>query len=64
MIQNFQMYKLALEKAEEPETNFYDKPRQCIKKQRYPFADKGLYSQSSGFSSSHVWMWHLGQKKG
>ena len=34
----------------------YDKPRQHIKKQRYPFADKGLYSQSSGFSSSHVWM--------
>ena len=24
----------------------YDKPRQCIKKQRYYFADKGLYSQS------------------
>ena len=25
--ENFQMYKLALEKAEEPEINFYDKPR-------------------------------------
>ena len=23
----------------------YDKPRQCIKEQRYHFADKGLYSQ-------------------
>ena len=34
----------------------YDKPRQHIKKQRHSFADKGLYSQSSGFSSSHVWM--------
>ena len=22
----------------------YDKPRQCIKKQRHHFADKGLYS--------------------
>ena len=33
----------------------YDKPRQCIKKQRYHFADKGLSSQSYGFSSSHVW---------
>ena len=32
----------------------YYKPRQCIKKQRYHFADKGLYSQSDGFSSSHV----------
>ena len=28
----------------------YDKPRQCIKKQRHHFADKGPYSQSYGFS--------------
>ena len=34
----------------------YDKPRQHIKKQRNHFADKGLYSQSYGFSSNHVWM--------
>ena len=34
----------------------YDKPRQCIKKQRHHFTDKSLYSQSRGFSSSHVWM--------
>ena len=27
----------------------YDKPRQCIKKQRHHFADKGPYSQSYGF---------------
>ena len=27
----------------------YDKPRQCIKKQRYYFADKGPYSQSYAF---------------
>ena len=32
----------------------YDKPRQYIKKQRHHFADKGLYSQSYGFSSSHI----------
>ena len=32
----------------------YDKPRQCIKKQRHYFANKGPYSQSYGFSSSHV----------
>ena len=31
-----------------------DKPRQHIKKQRYYFAYKGLYSQSYGFSSNHV----------
>ena len=34
----------------------YDKPRQYIEKQRHHFADKGLYSQSYGFSSSYVWM--------
>ena len=27
-----------------------------IKKQRHHFVNKGLYSQSYGFSSSHVWM--------
>ena len=32
----------------------YDKARQHIKKQRHYFANKGLYSQSYGFSSSHV----------
>ena len=32
----------------------YDKPRQHIKKQRHIFANKGPYSQSYGFSSSHV----------
>ena len=26
-----------------------------LKKQRHHFADKGPYSQSYGFSSSHVW---------
>ena len=34
----------------------YGKPRQCIKKQRHYFADKGPSSQSYNFSSSHVWM--------
>ena len=34
----------------------YDRPRQCIKKQRHYFAHKGLYSQSYGFSSGHLWM--------
>ena len=37
----------------------YDKPRQCIKKQRHHFADKGSYSQSS-----HIWMWELDHKEG
>ena len=42
----------------------YDKPRQHIKKQRHYFVDKGPYSQSYGFLSSHVWMWELGHKEG
>ena len=42
----------------------YDKPRWCIKKHRLLFADKDTYSQSYGFSSSHVWMWELGHKEG
>ena len=31
----------------------YDQPRQSIKKQRHYFANKGPFSQSYGFSSSH-----------
>ena len=41
----------------------YDKPKQYIKKQRHYFANKGPYSQSYGFSSSHVWMWELDHKE-
>ena len=41
----------------------YDQPRQHIKKQRYYFANKGLSSQSYGFSSSHIWMWELDDKE-
>ena len=40
----------------------YDQRRQYIKKQRCYFANKGLSSQSYGFSSSHVWMWELDYK--
>ena len=32
------------------------KTRQCIKKQRHYFVNKGLPSQGYGFSSGHVWM--------
>ena len=42
----------------------YDIPRQCIKKQRYHFANKGLHSQRYGSSSSHVWIWELNHKEG
>ena len=34
-----------------------------IKKSRHHFANKGLSSQSYGFSSSHVWMWELDYKE-
>ena len=34
-----------------------------LRKQRHYFADKVLFSQSYGFSSSHVWMWELDYKE-
>ena len=39
-----------------PGRKVYDQPTKRIKKQRCYFANKGLSSQSYGFSSSHVWM--------
>ena len=41
----------------------YDQPRQHIKKRRHYFANKGPYSQSQDFSSSHAWMWELDYKE-
>ena len=41
-----------------------DKPRQCIKKQRYHFANKGLFCQSCSFTSTHLQMWELDSKEG
>jgi len=35
-----------------------------LKKQRHCFTDKGIYSQTSDFSSSHVWMSGLDCKEG
>ena len=40
----------------------YDKLT-VLKKQRYHFADKGPYSQICGFTSSHVWMLELDQRR-
>ena len=34
----------------------YDQPRQHIKKQRHYLSNKGLSSESYGFSSHQVWM--------
>ena len=44
---------VAVKLKDAPWKKSYDKSRQCIKKQRHHFANKGLYSQSYGFSSSH-----------
>ena len=41
----------------------YDKPRHNVKKQKHHLADKGPYSQSYSFSTSHVWMWELDHKE-
>ena len=41
----------------------YDQPRQHIKKQRHYFSEKVPFSQSYGFSSSHVRMWELDHKE-
>ena len=46
-----------------PWKKIYCKSRQHIKRQRHYFADKGLSSQSYGFSNSHVWMWDLDYKE-
>ena len=40
----------------DPWKKSFDKSRQCIKKQRRHFGNKGPYSQSYNFFSSNVWM--------
>ena len=35
-----------------------------LKSKRYQFADKGPYSRSCGFSSSHLQIWELNHKEG
>ena len=42
----------------------HDNPRQHIKKKRHHFTDEGQYSQSYGFSRSHVQIWELNRKEG
>ena len=39
-------------------------PKKHVKKQRHNFVHKVSYSQSYGFSGSHVWMWELDHKEG
>ena len=46
-----------------PWKKIYDKPRQHIKNQWHYFANKGPFTQSFHFSSSHVWLWELDHKE-
>ena len=50
---------MKLKDAYSLEEKLYDQPKQHIKRQKHYFANKGPFSQSYGFSSSHVWMWEL-----
>ena len=43
--------------------NYIPWSKEDLKKQRHYFVNKGLSSQSYGFSSSHVWMWELDYKE-
>ena len=49
-----------------PWKKHYNKPSMpcSVLKTRHYFANKSPYSQSYGFSSSHVWMWALYHKEG
>ena len=53
---SLQMVTAAIKLKNTPWKKSYEQPKQLIKKQRDYFANKGPYSQSYGFSSSHVWM--------
>ena len=57
------MVTAAIKLKEAPWKKSYDKPRQYIKKQRYYFANKSVYSPKYGFSVSHIWMWELDYKE-
>ena len=57
-------FKKKKKKAPAPWEESYNKPRQHIRKQRHNFANKGLYSQSYGFSSSYVQMLESDHKEG
>ena len=53
---SLQMVTVAMNLKVAPCEKSYDQPRQHIKKQRHYFTNIDPYSQSYGFSSSHVWM--------
>ena len=65
-LQNYCKWWLQLwnQKTLAPWKKSYDKTRQHIKDQRHDFANLGLYSESYGFSSSHVQIWELDHREG
>ena len=60
---SLQMVIATIELKDTPWKESYDQCRQHIKKHRHYFANKGLSSQSCGFSNSHIWMWELDYKE-
>ena len=54
---------MKLKEASSLQGKLWEKPREHIKEQRHYFANKGLSSQSYGFSSSHVQRWELDHKE-
>ena len=56
IISHFWNFRISWQKS-------YDKSRQHIRKQRHYFADKGLYTQTYGFSSSRVHKWGMDHKE-
>ena len=60
---SLQMVTAAMKLKDTPWKKSYDQPRQHVKKQSCYFTNKGLSSQSFGFSSSHVWIWELNCKE-
>ena len=60
---SLQMVTAAMKlKEASPWKESLEQTQQYIKKQRYFFSNKGLSSQSYGFSSNLVWMWELDHK--
>ena len=60
---SLQMVTAAMKLKDTPWKKSYDQPRQHIKKHKHYFANKGLSSQSYGFSSGHVGVWELNHKE-
>ena len=51
------------QKTTAPWQESYDKPRQCVEKQRHYSADKGRYSQGCGVLSGHIRLWEPDRKE-